>query len=96
MVVFVLPEIVYFDGDGFEKRARDIRVGEFVKTSDGGSVEVMCTITQRMNDVNDICEISEGLYITLEHPIRNIYVNGLFRIWFMMLKCILRWLIILC
>ena len=79
-------------GDGSEKRARDIKAGEFVKTSDGKEAQVICTITQRINDMIDICKITEGLYITPEHPIRDKYGKWIIPyIWFMMLmKCILR------
>ena len=71
--ICIVGDCLILMGDGSEKRARDIRAGEFVKTFDGESAEVVCSITQRINDVIDICKISEDLYITPEHPIRDEY-----------------------
>eukprot|EP01083_Nonionella_stella_P175145 609049_1 len=51
------------------KAAKDIRAGDMVQTSNGCLAEVMCTVTQRIEDVIQICKIGE-CYVTPEHPIR--------------------------
>eukprot|EP01083_Nonionella_stella_P017440 48799_1 len=53
------------------KRARDIRAGDRVQTSDGKLVRVVCTVTQRIGDMMRICRIG-NCYVTPEHPIRKV------------------------
>eukprot|EP01084_Bolivina_argentea_P133365 235355_1 len=56
--------------NGF-KCAKDIRVGDIVRTSNGSLAKVKCTITQRIDDVIEICRFGKCL-VTPEHPIRKI------------------------
>ena len=56
------------------KQARDIRAGDIIVTSNGKLVKVICSVTQIINDIIDICQVGEnGLcLITPEHPYREI------------------------
>eukprot|EP01083_Nonionella_stella_P149688 475781_1 len=54
-----------------KKAARDICAGDIVRTANGSLTKVMCTVTQRIDDVIKMCNIGECC-ITPEHPIRNI------------------------
>eukprot|EP01084_Bolivina_argentea_P166592 289203_1 len=54
--ICVLGQCLVLMDSGF-KRARDIRSGDFVKTSNGTSVRVICTVTQRIDEMMKICKI---------------------------------------
>eukprot|EP00933_Yihiella_yeosuensis_P059069 TRINITY_DN5999_c2_g1_i1.p1 TRINITY_DN5999_c2_g1~~TRINITY_DN5999_c2_g1_i1.p1 ORF type:complete len:199 (+),score=21.74 TRINITY_DN5999_c2_g1_i1:63-599(+) len=66
-----------FDGDcllrmsdGSEKRARDVRKGDLVRTESGSGIEVQCVVRTRCpNSMARLARFDSGLRITPYHPV---------------------------
>jgi hypothetical protein len=59
--------------DGSLKTVRSITKGDFIKSADGTSHEILCVLTTKVNKVIDMVHLTNGLVITPFHPIK---MNG--------------------